>query len=192
MVPANVGRVSDDAVLVQADGLVKRFGDFEAVRGIDVKVRRGEAFGFLGPNGAGKSSTMRMIACTSPRSAGELRVLGLDPDRQGPRIRARLGVVPQQDNLDNELTVRQNLQVYGRYFGLSRAQVRAREQYMVPCAFVQRVRFTQTSRWRRSRRWSQIIVNTDVSCKMKISLFSDNTLSLKSTFYTKPNTSQLS
>ena len=125
-VPANVGPVSDDAVLVQADGLVKRFGDFEAVRGVDVKVHRGEAFGFLGPNGAGKSSTMRMIACTSPRTAGELRVLGLDPDRHGPEIRGRLGVVPQQDNLDNELTVRQNLQVYGRYFGLSRKQVRAR------------------------------------------------------------------
>jgi lipooligosaccharide transport system ATP-binding protein len=124
--PANVGPVSDDAVLVQADGLVKRFGDFEAVRGVDVKVRRGEAFGFLGPNGAGKSSTMRMIACTSPRTAGQLRVLGLDPDRHGPQIRGRLGVVPQQDNLDNELTVRQNLQVYGRYFGLSRQQVRER------------------------------------------------------------------
>ncbi|GGM53537.1 ABC transporter [Longimycelium tulufanense] len=111
---------------MRARGLVKRFGDFEAVRGIDVEVRRGEAFGFLGPNGAGKSSTMRMIACVSPRSAGELRVLDMDPDVDGPRIRARLGVVPQQDNLDTELTVRQNLQVYGRYFGLSRAHVRAR------------------------------------------------------------------
>jgi lipooligosaccharide transport system ATP-binding protein len=106
--------------------LVKRFGDFEAVRGIDVEVRRGEAFGFLGPNGAGKSSTMRMIGCVSPRSGGELRVLGMDPERDGPRIRARLGVVPQQDMLDFELTVRQNLHVYGRYFGLSRSQVRAK------------------------------------------------------------------
>ncbi|MCP2165109.1 ABC transporter ATP-binding protein [Goodfellowiella coeruleoviolacea] len=113
-----------DSLLVHASGLVKRFGDVEAVRGIDVGVRRGEAFGFLGPNGAGKSSTMRMIACVSPRSAGELRVLGMDPQRDGPRIRARLGVVPQQDTLDNELTVRQNLQVYGRYFGLSRDTVR--------------------------------------------------------------------
>ncbi|TNC24432.1 ABC transporter ATP-binding protein [Amycolatopsis alkalitolerans] len=112
--------------MVQAKALTKRFGEFEAVRGIDVEVRRGEAFGFLGPNGAGKSSTMRMIACVSPRTDGDLKVLGLDPDKQGPRIRARLGVVPQQDNLDNELTVRQNLQVYGRYFGLSRAQVRRR------------------------------------------------------------------
>ncbi|AOS62439.1 ABC transporter ATP-binding protein [Actinoalloteichus hymeniacidonis] len=110
--------------LVYAEGLTKRFGDFEAVRGIDIAVRPGEAFGFLGPNGAGKSSTMRMIACVSPRTGGELRVLGMDPSVDGPRIRARLGVVPQQDNLDVELSVRENLQVYGRYFGLSRAAVR--------------------------------------------------------------------
>ncbi|MFD1145766.1 ABC transporter ATP-binding protein [Saccharothrix hoggarensis] len=110
--------------LVHAKGLTKHFGSFEAVRGIDVEVGRGEAFGFLGPNGAGKSSTMRMISCVSPRTGGELSVLGLDPDVDGPRIRARLGVVPQLDNLDTELTVRQNLQVYGRYFGLSRAAVR--------------------------------------------------------------------
>ncbi|TCP48585.1 lipooligosaccharide transport system ATP-binding protein [Tamaricihabitans halophyticus] len=115
-----------DGVLVQANGLVKRFGEFTAVGGIDVAVRKGEAFGFLGPNGAGKSSTMRMVACVSPRTEGELSVLGMDPDRDGPRIRARLGVVPQLDNLDTELTVRQNLQVYGRYFGLSRATVRAK------------------------------------------------------------------
>jgi lipooligosaccharide transport system ATP-binding protein len=112
--------------LVSARGLVKRFGPLTAVDGIDVEVRRGEAFGFLGPNGAGKSSTMRMIGCVSPRSGGELRVLGMDPDRDGPRIRARLGVVPQQDNLDSELTVRQNLHVYGRYFGLPKAHVRAK------------------------------------------------------------------
>ncbi|MEV6877535.1 ABC transporter ATP-binding protein [Amycolatopsis sp. NPDC051128] len=113
-----------EPALVQAKALVKRFGEFEAVRGIDVEVRRGEAFGFLGPNGAGKSSTMRMIACVSPRTDGDLRVLGLDPDVAGPRIRARLGVVPQQDNLDVELTVRENLLIYGRYFGLSRAAAR--------------------------------------------------------------------
>ncbi|MHA6621367.1 ABC transporter ATP-binding protein [Pseudonocardia sp. DLS-67] len=112
--------------LVQARGLRKRFGEFEAVRGIDVDVARGEVFGFLGPNGAGKSSTMRMIACVSPRSAGELQVLGMDPTADGPRIRARIGVVPQLDNLDQELSVRQNLEVYGRYFGLSRAHVRAK------------------------------------------------------------------
>jgi lipooligosaccharide transport system ATP-binding protein len=112
--------------LVQARGLRKRFGAFEAVRGIDVDVARGEVFGFLGPNGAGKSSTMRMIACVSPRTGGELQVLGMDPGREGPRIRARIGVVPQLDNLDQELTVRQNLEIYGRYFGLSRAHVRAK------------------------------------------------------------------
>ena len=112
--------------LVQARGLRKRFGVVEAVRGIDIDVRAGEVFGFLGPNGAGKSSTMRMIGCVSPRSAGELQVLGMDPDADGPRIRARLGVVPQQDNLDIELSVRDNLHVYGRYFGMSRAAVRAK------------------------------------------------------------------
>ncbi|MCP2334195.1 MULTISPECIES: ABC transporter ATP-binding protein [Actinoalloteichus] len=112
--------------LIHARGLVKRFGSFEAVRGVDVDIAPGESFGFLGPNGAGKSSTMRMVSCLSPRSGGELRVLGMDPDTDGPRIRARLGVVPQQDNLDVELTVRENLQVYGRYFGLSRAAVRER------------------------------------------------------------------
>ncbi len=112
--------------LVHAQGLRKRFGTFEAVRGIDVDVGRGEVFGFLGPNGAGKSSTMRMVACVSPRSGGTLTVLGRDPDTDGPAIRARIGVVPQLDNLDTELTVRQNLQVYGRYFGLPRAHVRAK------------------------------------------------------------------
>jgi lipooligosaccharide transport system ATP-binding protein len=120
--------------MVQAKALVKRFGDFEAVRGIDVEVRPGEAFGFLGPNGAGKSSTMRMIASVSPRSDGELRVLGMDPDVEGPKIRARLGVVPQQDNLDTELTVRQNLQIYGRYFGLSRAHVRRKAEELMEFA----------------------------------------------------------
>lgn len=112
--------------LVQARGLRKTFGTVEAVRGIDVDVGRGEVFGFLGPNGAGKSSTMRMIACVSPRTGGTLSVLGLDPDVDGPRIRARIGVVPQLDNLDTELSVRQNLQIYGRYFGLPRAHVRAK------------------------------------------------------------------
>ena len=112
--------------LVQARGLTKRFGAFEAVRGIDVDVAPGEVFGFLGPNGAGKSSTMRMIACVSPRTSGALQVLGMDPDVDGPRIRARIGVVPQLDNLDAELTVRQNLHIYGRYFGMPRAAVRAK------------------------------------------------------------------
>ncbi|MEU8169384.1 ABC transporter ATP-binding protein [Micromonospora sp. NPDC049004] len=112
--------------LIQARGLVKRFGDFTAVDGIDVEVRSGEAFGFLGPNGAGKSSTMRMVGCISPPSDGELRILDLDPVRDGPAIRARLGVCPQMDNLDPELTVRENLTVYARYFGISRRAARER------------------------------------------------------------------
>ena len=110
--------------LVQARDLRKDFRGFEAVKGIDVDVARGEVFGFLGPNGAGKSSTMRMIASVSPRSGGTLQVLGMDPDVDGPRIRARIGVVPQLDNLDLELTVRQNLELYGSYFGLPRAHLR--------------------------------------------------------------------
>jgi lipooligosaccharide transport system ATP-binding protein len=114
------------APLVVARNLTKRFGDFTAVDGIDLEVHRGEAFGFLGPNGAGKSSTMRMIGCVSPVTAGTLTILGMDPATEGPRIRARLGVAPQQDTLDNELTVRDNLYVYGRYFGLSRAELRPR------------------------------------------------------------------
>ena len=97
-----------------------------AVDGIDVEVRRGEAFGFLGPNGAGKSSTMRMIGCVSPASGGELRILGLDPASDGPAIRARLGVCPQKDILDEDLSVEDNLHVYGRFFGLSRSEVRER------------------------------------------------------------------
>jgi lipooligosaccharide transport system ATP-binding protein len=117
--------VSGDA-LISARGLVKSFGTLRAVDGIDFDVRRGEAFGFLGPNGAGKSSTMRMIGCVSPITGGKLSVLGLDPAHDGPRIRSRLGVVPQLDTLDNELTVRENLIIYGRYFGLSRRQVRER------------------------------------------------------------------
>ncbi|WP_436495209.1 ABC transporter ATP-binding protein [Actinokineospora sp. HUAS TT18] len=115
-----------NGALVRAEGLTKRFGDFTAVDGIDLDVRPGEAFGFLGPNGAGKSSTMRMIACVSPRTGGELSVLGMDPLSQGPSIRARLGVVPQLDNLDTELSVRQNLHIYGRYFGMPKSQVRAK------------------------------------------------------------------
>ena len=114
------------APLIHARGLVKKFGDLVAVDGIDFDVQRGEAFGFLGPNGAGKSSTMRMIGCVSPPTAGTLRILDLDPVADGPQIRGRLGVVPQQDTLDNELTVRENLIIYGRYFGLSRSEVRAR------------------------------------------------------------------
>jgi len=115
-----------DEPLIHARGLVKRFGDFVAVDGIDVDVQPGESFGFLGPNGAGKSSTMRMVGCVSPPTAGTLRILGLDPLRDGPRIRARLGVCPQQDSLDPELTVTENLTVYARYFGIPRPVARER------------------------------------------------------------------
>ena len=96
---------------MKAGGLTKRFGDFTAVDGIDFSIPRGEAFGFLGPNGAGKSSTMRMVGCVSPPTSGELTILGMDPVRNGPAIRARLGVVPQENTLDIELTVRENLLV---------------------------------------------------------------------------------
>jgi lipooligosaccharide transport system ATP-binding protein len=119
--------VTDDAALmISARGLRKSFGDFEAVKGIDVEVHKGEAFGFLGPNGAGKSSTMRMIAAVSPISGGELRILGMDPAVDGPAIRGRLGVCPQEDTLDTDLNVRDNLFIYGRYFGLPRDEVNAR------------------------------------------------------------------
>jgi lipooligosaccharide transport system ATP-binding protein len=112
--------------LVHARGLVKSFGDLVAVDGIDFDVQKGEAFGFLGPNGAGKTSTMRMVGCVSPPSGGTLRILGLDPVDDGAAIRARLGVVPQQDTLDMELTVRENIVIYGRYFGLPRSELRSR------------------------------------------------------------------
>jgi lipooligosaccharide transport system ATP-binding protein len=122
--------MADDDVVIEASGLVKRYGTdptaTPAVAGIDLAVRRGELFGFLGPNGAGKSSAMRMIACISPRTGGALRVLGLDPGRDGRRIRARLGVVPQEDTLDLELNVADNLYVYGRFFDLPRKALRTR------------------------------------------------------------------
>ena len=106
--------------LIHARGLTKKFGDFTAVNGIDLDVVKGESFGLLGPNGAGKSTAMRMIGATSQRTSGDLTILGKDPDQFGPQIRAHLGVVPQQDNLDTHLTVTENLYIYGRYFGLSR------------------------------------------------------------------------
>jgi len=112
--------------LISARGLRKEFGDFVAVDGIDFDVAPGESFGFLGPNGAGKTSTMRMIGCVSPVTGGKLRVFDLDPDRDGPAIRARMGVVPQADQLDTELTVVENLVIYGRYFDISRAECRRR------------------------------------------------------------------
>jgi lipooligosaccharide transport system ATP-binding protein len=114
------------ASLVEARSLTKRFGDRIAVNGIDFVVEPGEAFGFLGPNGAGKSSTMRMIGCVSDPSDGDLRVFGLDTRTDGPAIRARLGVVPQEDNLDTELSVLDNLIIYGRYFGMPHRAIRGR------------------------------------------------------------------
>jgi lipooligosaccharide transport system ATP-binding protein len=123
--------VPESDILVRARGLTKRFGDFTAVDGIGFELRRGEAFGFLGPNGAGKSSTMRMLGCVSPPSGGELSILGLDPVRDGSAIRTRLGVVPQEDTLDVELTVRENLLVYGRYFGLPRPVIRERTAWLL-------------------------------------------------------------
>src|SRR5690349_1297850 len=107
---------------VHARGLTKRFGSFTAVDGVDFDVAPGEAFGFLGPNGAGKTTAMRMIGCVSPPTAGTLRVLNMDPATQGPQIRSRIGVVPQQDTLDTELTVRENLLIYGRYFDIPRRE----------------------------------------------------------------------
>ena len=120
--------------LITARGLTKRFGEFVAVDGVDFDVASGESFGFLGPNGAGKTSTMRMIGCVSPISGGTLRVMGMDPAVDGPRIRASLGVVPQQDSLDLELTVRENLSIYGRYFGLNRAEVNRRADELLDFA----------------------------------------------------------
>jgi lipooligosaccharide transport system ATP-binding protein len=117
--------------LIYARGLVKRFGEFTAVDGIDLEVAPGEAFGFLGPNGAGKSSTMRMISCVSLPTAGELRILGMDPSRDGTTIRGRLGVCPQLDNLDPDLSVRENLTTYARYFGIPRAVARRRAEELL-------------------------------------------------------------
>jgi lipooligosaccharide transport system ATP-binding protein len=121
-----VGPVSSGSPLIRARGLTKKFGDFTAVDGIDFEVRRGETFGFLGPNGAGKTSTMRMIGAVSPVTTGELEVLGQKPSANGAAIKARMGVVPQQDTLDFELTVYENLLVYGRYFGLPKDVIRKR------------------------------------------------------------------
>ncbi|MFM1906022.1 MAG: hypothetical protein RIT32_818 [Actinomycetota bacterium] len=120
--------------LIEARGLTKKYGDFTAVDGIDFQVSKGESFGLLGPNGAGKSSTMRIIAATSQRTSGEIAILGKDPDLHGPQIRAHLGVVPQQDNLDTELTVTENLFVYGRYFGLAPSFIRGKIEELLEFA----------------------------------------------------------
>jgi lipooligosaccharide transport system ATP-binding protein len=117
--------------LVSARGLAKNYGDFVAVDGIDFDVEKGEAFGFLGPNGAGKSTTMRMIGCVSPATAGSLRIFDMDAATQGRQIRARLGVVPQLDTLDKELSVMENLVLYGRYFDIPRAECRRRAKELL-------------------------------------------------------------
>ena len=122
---------TDTNALIHARGLTKRFANLTAVDAIDFDVGRGEAFGFLGPNGAGKTSTMRMIGCVSSPSAGTLRVLGMDPDQNGPRIRARLGVVPQSDTLDVELHVDENLLTYARYFGIRRDVAKRRAEQLL-------------------------------------------------------------
>ena len=123
-----------DVPMVEAHGLVKRFGDFVAVDGVDFSIARGESFGFLGPNGAGKTSTMRMISCISPLSGGTLRVLGMDPLKEGARIRARMGLVPQEDSLDLELTVLDNLMIYGRYFDMPKKVIRERAEQLLDFA----------------------------------------------------------
>ena len=124
-------RPEGQGALVEARGLIKRFDDFVAVDAIDFSIAKGEAFGFLGPNGAGKTSTMRMIASVSPVTEGVLRVFGQDPDSEGDEIRARLGVVPQQDTLDTELTVFENVYIYGRYFGLPGDVLRPRVEELL-------------------------------------------------------------
>jgi len=121
-------------ILIEAKALVKRYGDFTAVNGIDFQVRKGESFGFLGPNGAGKSTTMRIIAATLTRTSGEISILGKDPAKFGPEIKAHLGVVPQTDNLDQALTVKENLYIYGRYFGLSKKFIRPKIEELLEFA----------------------------------------------------------
>ena len=121
-------------VLIAAKQLTKRYGDFTAVNGIDFEVRRGESFGFLGPNGAGKSTTMRIISATLTRTSGAITILGKDPEKFGPEIKAHLGVVPQADNLDQALTVEENLYIYGRYFGLSKVFIRAKVEELLDFA----------------------------------------------------------
>jgi lipooligosaccharide transport system ATP-binding protein len=123
-----------EAPVISARGLAKQFDDLVAVDHIDFEIARGESFGFLGPNGAGKTSTMRMIACMSPKTGGELRVLGMDPETNGPEIRARIGLVPQDDSLDLQLTVLDNLMIYGRYFDLPKKVIRERAQRLLDFA----------------------------------------------------------
>ena len=126
--------MANQEILIEAKALVKRYGDFTAVNGIDFQVRKGESFGFLGPNGAGKSTTMRIIAATLTRTSGDISILGKDPEKFGPEIKAHLGVVPQTDNLDNALTVEENLYIYGRYFGLSKRFIKPKIEELLDFA----------------------------------------------------------
>jgi lipooligosaccharide transport system ATP-binding protein len=131
LTPTAAARADAGAPLVVARGLTKRFGTFTAVNAVDFDIAAGESFGFLGPNGAGKTSTMRMIACMSPVTEGTLQVLGMDPATQGAAIRRRIGLVPQEDTLDLQLTVLDNLMVYGRYFDLPRKAIRERAERLL-------------------------------------------------------------
>lgn len=137
------GDTSPDSMIV-AKGLTKKYGDFVAVNGINFEVKKGESFGLLGPNGAGKSTTMKMIASTSQRSGGELSILGKDPNLHGPEIRAHLGVVPQQDNLDRELKVWENLMTYGRFFGLKTSWLKGKIDELLEFAQLEEKRNAKT------------------------------------------------
>jgi lipooligosaccharide transport system ATP-binding protein len=139
-----VQKTQSNKLMIVAKDLRKTYGDFVAVDGIDFQVKQGEAFGLLGPNGAGKSTTMRMIASTSMRSGGVLEILGKDPNSHGPEIRAHLGVVPQQDNLDRELKVWENLYIYGRYFGLSRKFMKNKIEELIAFAQLEDKRNSKT------------------------------------------------
>lgn len=134
----------NNEVLIKAQNLTKKYGEFTAVDGINFQVTKGESFGLLGPNGAGKSTTMRMIASTLERTSGDLEILGMDPKKQGPKIRAYLGVVPQSDNLDNELKVHENLYIYGRYFGFSRKYIVNKIEELLDFAQLQEKRDSKT------------------------------------------------
>ncbi|WP_247048570.1 ABC transporter ATP-binding protein [Arthrobacter rhizosphaerae] len=132
--PPRSDRKDADEYVISAQNLSKTYGDVTAVDDISFNVPAGEAFGLLGPNGAGKSTTMKMIGGVSQRTSGQLTIMGLDPDQHGPEVRAHLGVVPQQDNLDEELRVRDNLLVYGRYFGLPMSYLRPKADELLEFA----------------------------------------------------------
>jgi len=119
------------SIAIEAADLRKRFGDVEAVAGVSFRIEKGQCFGFLGPNGAGKTSTMRMVQAVSAPTSGSLRVLGMDPVRDGKAVRARIGVVPQDDNLDPDLLVEENLYVYSRYFRIPTSVAKRRTKELL-------------------------------------------------------------